>query len=221
MRYFIDCEFDGYKGPLISMALVREDGRSLHFYDPEAEASAKDPWVVENVLPILKACPEPPTPRSRLSAAHAVEDFLSDDPAPVIIADWPDDIRHLCELLVIDAGAMIRSGTLRFEVRRVDAYPTHLAGAVQHNAFWDALALCERVLLDDGEEERAPAGREAGVYRPGDIVALRGGGCPLTVTDYLDAFGDRPANVSVAWMTDDGEMLHAALPAPALVRMAG
>ncbi len=28
-----------------------------------------------------------------------------------------------------------------FEMHRVDAYPTMLPGAVQHNAYWDAMAL--------------------------------------------------------------------------------
>lgn len=30
---------------------------------------------------------------------------------------------------------------LRFEVSNLDAYPTDLPGAVQHNAWWDAMAL--------------------------------------------------------------------------------
>jgi hypothetical protein len=31
--------------------------------------------------------------------------------------------------------------SIKFEMHRVDAYPTTLPGAVQHNAYWDAMAL--------------------------------------------------------------------------------
>lgn len=43
---------------------------------------------------------------------------------------------------------MVAIPHLTFEVIRVDAYPTTLEGAVQHNAWWDAMAL--RHLLMDG-----------------------------------------------------------------------
>ena len=36
---------------------------------------------------------------------------------------------------------MVNIPHLSFEVHRVDAYPTALPGAVQHNAWWDAMAL--------------------------------------------------------------------------------
>ena len=40
MRYFLDCEFDGFGGPLISLALVPEDG-SEEFY---AVLDTPRPW---------------------------------------------------------------------------------------------------------------------------------------------------------------------------------
>lgn len=66
---------------------------------------------------------------------------MAGDPGPVVISDWPDDIRYFCELLITGPGQMIALPGVRFEVRRVDAYPTTLEGAVQHNALWDACAL--------------------------------------------------------------------------------
>lgn len=57
MLLFLDTEFTGldHRNPrLISMALVREDGR--HFYaelPPESYMRKATPWVRENVLPLL------------------------------------------------------------------------------------------------------------------------------------------------------------------------
>jgi hypothetical protein len=160
MRYYIDTEFDGFRGPLISMALVREDGRSLYFIVGDPEATVQDQWVRENVLPILKDCPEPPWTFDMRGAAAAVGVFLADDAAPCIVADWPDDIRHLCDVLHFAPGRMIDVPGMRFEVKRVDAYPTPLPGAVQHNAWWDACALREKVEADEEAEARAAFGHD-------------------------------------------------------------
>ena len=46
MRYYLDCEFDGFGGPLMSLALVREDGQGVNYVFPMAVA---DPWVAANV----------------------------------------------------------------------------------------------------------------------------------------------------------------------------
>jgi hypothetical protein len=134
-------------------AIIREDGRSIYFVIEGAEDAAKDPWVIANVLPILKDCPEPPWTLSRHDAAGAIQLFLNGDDPPVIVSDWPDDLRHFCDLIVFGPGQMIGIPALRMEVARVDAYPTALPGAVQHNAWWDALALRER--LDEVETAAA------------------------------------------------------------------
>lgn len=157
-KYFIDCEFNGYRGELISMALVCEDGRSLYMiasdtvlYFPQDSRLADDrkfipyphidKWVLENVLPSLFKSYRRPVILSRAKMAIAIETFLLNDDAPIIIADWPDDIKYFCELVITGPGTMIKVPGLTFEIHRVDAYPTTLPGAIQHNAFWDALAL--------------------------------------------------------------------------------
>lgn len=167
MRYYIDTEFDGFGGPLISMALVREDGRSIHFIIEGAEEAATDPWVIENVLPILKACPEAPWVLTRLEAPAAIQHLLFGDPTPHVIADWPDDIRHFCDLVVLGPGVMLDIPSLRLEVIRVDAYPTTLDGAVQHNAWWDAVALKQKI----EELEDAAALDQAQAFQNGGKVA--------------------------------------------------
>ena len=143
MRHFLDTEFDGFGGRLISLALVRVDGRSLYAVLDGAEDAA-DPWVRANVLPILYRQPVLGSPVDAAVLAQWLGDFLNQDPdgAPVIVADWPDDIGYFCKALITGPGLMVKSPPrLTFQVERVDAYPTMLADAVQHNAFWDAQAL--------------------------------------------------------------------------------
>lgn len=138
MRYYLDCEFDGYRGHLISVALVREDGHSGYWVVSDV---AGDPWVRENVLPILYTAHVGGKHVPMETCVEEIASFLKGDPAPVIVTDWPDDVRYFCELSITGPGTMIDVPGLKFEVHRVDAYPTELEGAVQHNAWWDAMAL--------------------------------------------------------------------------------
>ena len=52
-------------------------------------------------------------------------------------------------------GTMVRMPDLRFEFRHVQAFPTSLHGAVQHNAWWDAMAL--RHILEPPRNGQMPA----------------------------------------------------------------
>lgn len=142
MKYYLDFEFNGRKGAWITFALVREDGRSLYVWN-EVTPYKPDGWVAENVLPIIYNSPEQPVPAGTdAEAGLMVAWFLAGDTAPVIIADWPDDVRYLCDLLITGPGRMVPiPGPIQFEVHRVDAYPTTLTDAIQHNAWWDAMAL--------------------------------------------------------------------------------
>lgn len=146
MRYFLDCEFNGFGGELMSLALVREDGECLYLVVPPGELDAMNitDWVRANVVPILFNVPNSNEAlvRPRAEFGHEIAEFLKWDRHPVIVADWPDDIRYFCECVVTAPGIMapIPQG-FDFRMARVDAYPTKLNGAVQHNALWDAMAL--------------------------------------------------------------------------------
>ena len=50
MRYYIDCEFDGHNGPLLSVAVVRNDLSEVYI---KVLNDATDPWVIANVLPVM------------------------------------------------------------------------------------------------------------------------------------------------------------------------
>jgi hypothetical protein len=142
MKYYIDCEFDGHNGPLLSMALVREDGRSIHI---ETTTNALDPWVCANVVPLMDSNEATTHPLVQpYIVGPTIKEFISSDESPVIIADSPVDIGRFCAHLSTSADGEWASADyplMRFEVHNVDCYPTTLPGAVQHNAWWDAMAL--------------------------------------------------------------------------------
>ena len=145
-RYFLDCEFNGMGGDLISLALVCEDGRELYMATPYV--SNPIPWVAENVIPIIKCAGTKPFISGTRNFCNMIAAFLEGDGCPEIIADWPDDIAYFCKAIVTGPGQMVNIRFLRFELHRVDAYPTTLPGAVQHNALWDARALRHKIMGD-------------------------------------------------------------------------
>ncbi len=205
MRYFIDCEFDGFRGPLISMALVREDGRSLYFVvDGPA---ARDAWVIEHVLPIITDCPEAPFSWAPTGAAFGVKQFLAGDEDVHIIADWPDDLRHFCDLIVYAPGEMADIPRFTMELKRVDAWPNDIEGAVQHNAWWDAVALQRKVLeLEAAEGKPEPPTLSA--LRVGQIVHVMGFGIRMiVVAPNAPEYG-----VGVAWFNESQELQTADFP---------
>ena len=147
MRYYIDCEFDGHNGPLLSLAMVaeaslRDQNNSIHIRVLNTPA---DPWVIANVLPIMDSH------QARVSAhvydfeaGAMIRAFIGEDDHPIIIADSPVDIGRFCRAISTGTDKQWVSThypRMTFEVHNVDCYPTTLEGAVQHNAWWDAMAL--------------------------------------------------------------------------------
>jgi hypothetical protein len=157
LRYFLDTEFNGFGGVLLSLALVREDGPSLYLvYSPPRRI---DPWVERHVLPRLASVPasvEPVAVEQR-SGARAIAAFLDGDHNPKIIADWPDDIRLLCQALMLGPGSTVLMERIAFEILRVEPYPTDLEHAVEHNAWWDAMALRRRLMRHEMADGDLPA----------------------------------------------------------------
>jgi hypothetical protein len=146
LRYYLDTEFNGFGGVLMSLAMVRQDGPSLYLlYETPREL---DPWVKRNVVPRLGSVPPGVEMRQvgQADGARAIADFLKGDSDPDVIADWPDDIRLFCAALMLGPGSTVLLERLKFEILRVEPYPTDLPGAVEHNAWWDAMALRRRLM---------------------------------------------------------------------------
>lgn len=134
MRLFLDCEFNGFKGELISMALVSEDGDEWYEVVP-CEYPVE--WVSENVIPILS---REPLASSR-ELTKSLYRFLRKFNEVHIVADWPEDIVHFCASLIVGPGKRIDTPPLTMEILRVDS-----ESEVPHNALCDARAIRDKVL---------------------------------------------------------------------------
>jgi hypothetical protein len=140
-RFYIDCEFDGHNGPLLSMAIVTDHSDGIHI---RTTARAADEWVAANVEPVMHFHRAPEAALVRpAQVGRVVRAFMGDMDGATIIADSPVDITRFCQAISTDSDGNWASvdGNLTFEVHNVDCYPTDLPGAVQHNAWWDAMAL--------------------------------------------------------------------------------
>jgi hypothetical protein len=146
MRYFLDTEYNGWGGALLSLALVPEDGEELYLtldWD-----GALEEWVERHVIPYLDMVSESlVSPRmSRTDAARTIAHYLAGDPEPVIVADWPEDIAQFSMLLVTGAGVMVEVPPLTFKFVELSGFSTAANSKVPHNALHDARALRDHVL---------------------------------------------------------------------------
>ena len=146
VRYFLDTEYNGWGGALLSLALVPDHGEELYLtlnWDGPLEQ-----WVERNVIPYLDTVPESlfcPC-MSRADAARALAHYLAGDPDPLIIADWPEDIAQLSMLLVTGAGVMAEVPGLKFQFVALSGFSTAANSRVPHNALHDARALRDHML---------------------------------------------------------------------------
>ena len=146
LRYFLDTEYNGWAGALLSLALVPEAGEEL--YITLDWSGPLDEWVERNVLPYLDAVPESlVSPRlSRADAARTISHYLAGDSQPLIVADWPEDIALFNALLVTGPGVMAEVPSIRFQFLPLSGFSTAANSKVPHNALHDARALREHVL---------------------------------------------------------------------------
>ena len=130
MRYFLDTEYNGWGGALLSLALVPDSGEELY------------------VVPYLDTVPANlVSPRmSRADAARTIAHYLAGDPDPVIVADWPEDIALFNALLVTGPGVMAEVPGLRFEFISLVGFSTAANSKVPHNALHDARALRDHIV---------------------------------------------------------------------------
>lgn len=138
MRYFLDCEFNGFDGPLISIALVPELESRSDFY---AVLPCHRPlrWVADHVMPKLGA-----SPQSRADVVAALAAYLAADAEPMLVADWPEDIAHAAALLVHQGRRMVPH--VRFDLINLPGFDTATMSLLPHNALADAQALRREVL---------------------------------------------------------------------------
>ena len=135
MRLFLDTEFNGFGGKLISLALVPEDDSKREFYKEIEIKDQLHPWVKENVAPHLIT-----VPCSYHEYQQALAQYLWEVGDCTIIADWPDDIRYFCESLITGPGMCLALlHNMKFELD----FGIDYESKVPHNALHDARAIKE------------------------------------------------------------------------------
>jgi len=159
LRYFLDTEYNGWGGALLSLALVPEDG-GQEFYVTLDWTGSVQPWVEQNVVPYLDTVPETlVSPRLSLEdAARELSGWLrreqeaqifSSHGGPIeleILADWPEDISQICSLLTIGPGLTVDVPPLTFRLVMLPGFSTAANSRVPHNALYDARALRDHIL---------------------------------------------------------------------------
>lgn len=147
MRYFLDCEYDGPGGALLSLALVPDDGGE-EFYVVIPPPAPVQPWVERHVVPYLHSVPAAlDLTLDRIAAAHAVAAYLGADPDPVLVADWPEDLSLAFGLLVTGEAEIADLPGLSAEWVRLPGFSVAANSRVPHNALHDARALRDHLLM--------------------------------------------------------------------------
>ena len=133
MKLFLDCEFNGFGGSLISLALVDENGKAfyeaLHCRTPVS-------WVKQYVMPRLNKIPI-----SLDEFQKRLAKFLMNYNEIHVIADWPEDISLLLNVLIIRPGHHLPIPPLTLELWKLPAIGAFTESELPHNALYDAISL--------------------------------------------------------------------------------
>lgn len=132
MKLFLDCEFNGFGGELISLALIDENNQ--YFYEV-LEYQNPIPWVVEHVVPILNQ-----VPISLEKFQKQLQNFLNQYNTVEIIADWPEDFALFSRSLIVSAGRCLTTPPLKMQLW-MEETNAHVPSQQPHNALADARAL--------------------------------------------------------------------------------
>lgn len=135
MNLYLDTEFDGHAGPLVSLALAGDDGSRWYGI---FSARCENEWVAEHVASKLYALP-PTISGDEATLRVSLREYLKSREGCTIWADWPADFEHLTRLM---CGADYTQSfmipcTMQMIVTPVgEPRPEH-----PHNALSDAVAL--------------------------------------------------------------------------------
>ena len=128
---FLDTEFNGFGGQLISIGLVSDQSRD-ELYCVRDLPTVVHPWVKEHVVPFLLQ-----SPMNDYLIKDRIFNYLNKHRGEVIVADWPEDIMHLLSLLCEPNGVQYDVGDLKIQlIKYSDPKPL-----IPHNAVSDARAL--------------------------------------------------------------------------------
>jgi len=134
MKLFVDTEFNGLGGYLISMALVSEAGHE--WYETLPLPADVNPWVREHVVPLLNKAPIE-RPDFIDSLGRWLGRFADDIE---IIGDWPADFEHLSDLMAHYGAQHDFTMPFEYRMRFIKGSPD-IKPETPHNALSDARAL--------------------------------------------------------------------------------
>lgn len=130
MRLFLDTEFNGFGGQLISLALVDEDGAEFYRSLPLPHPQAIHPWVREHVVPKLGNAEVP----YDVFAAE-LHRFLLARKDSTVICDWFEDATHLLSCFSRGSLGIAIKWHGKIEIVNSDGFA---ATTDPHNALADA-----------------------------------------------------------------------------------
>ena len=133
MTLYLDCEFNGHGGQLISMALVSDvDGTNFYQVSREVLEKPIEPWIAANVTPKLG---KEGVPYKTFRALLCL--YLNQHLGEPIIADWPHDFVLLMNVMQGDSyeQSFMVPCTMRL-IQSGSFTPDN-----PHNALSDAVAL--------------------------------------------------------------------------------
>jgi hypothetical protein len=132
-KLWLDTEFNGFGGEFISAALVGVTG---HAWYQTVGCPNPIPWTAQHIMPMLGIRP---VTFDVLQAS--LQEFLNQFAQVTIVADWPADVAHFCNLLNIqpDCSNIIRTPPLSFEVK--PWLNGRCTSRIPHNALEDAKGL--------------------------------------------------------------------------------
>lgn len=140
MKIAVDCEFNGFGGQLISMALVAENGDE--WYAIRTMDGAKiDDWVKDNVLPVLWLDYDLIMPMADREFRQSLHAWLEQYPNATIIADWYTDLVHFFSQFAGDDHRSSLDYQCKAEIRYIE-----YVSEKPHNALADARALMKSIV---------------------------------------------------------------------------
>ena len=138
MKLFLDCEFNGFGGELISMALVDENEKYFYEVLPCMNPTS---WVFNNVIPTLNK-----HPIDLKEFQNTLFNFLNYYETIHIIADWPEDFSLFLTTLIVQQGVCMITPKLTMELWESDT-SLMIDSKIPHNALQDAFALKRKYFI--------------------------------------------------------------------------
>jgi hypothetical protein len=142
MNLYLDTEFNGHGGELISLALAAPNGEN--FYGVYNFPNRADPWVAEHVLPKLFSFKpfgegNDPGVTQPVHFREKLHRFLKFYANAHIFADWPHDFAHFMNCLA--GPSYDQALDYQCTMHLIKTPPGEPKPEVPHNALSDAIAL--------------------------------------------------------------------------------